>query len=184
MLFLSLMLACPKIPPCQTPRPLQMPLKPGVPHTHTEHGIERSDPYYWLRNKEDPAVISYIEAGNSYTEAISKPLEPLHTQLFDEMLSRIQEDDSSVPYQDGDYWYYSRTESGKAYRIYCRKYQSLEAEEEIILDENVCWQRASNISISAPSPSVKTTKLLAYTTDTNGREIYTLLSKTSKQVSF
>ena len=177
MILFSILLACPKNTTMSDSNTSPTPPKAEiVPHTHTEHNVDRSDPYYWLRNKEDPAVISYIESENNYTEAISKPLEPLHNALFDEMLARIQEDDSTVPYQDGDYWYYSRTESGKAYRIYCRKYQSLEAEEEIILDENSLAEGLDYFSLGDLSISPDH-KRLAYTTDTNGREIYKLFIK-------
>ena len=159
----------------QTTRP-NPPKVNAVPHTHTEHGIERSDPYYWLRNKTDPEVISYIEAENSYTEQLSAPLEPLRKDLFDEMLSRIQEDDQTVPYKDGNYWYYSRTETGKAYRIYCRKHLSLDGEEEIILDENKLAEGHEYFDLGSLSVSQDHT-LLAYTIDTNGSEIYTLQIK-------
>lgn len=147
-----------------------------VSHTHNEHGVERDDPYYWLREKSDPAVISYLEAENTFTETVAAPLGNLRDQLFDEMLGRIQEDDSSVPYKDGKYWYYSRTEEGKAYTIYCRKLESLEAEEEILLDINVLADGLDYFDLGALSVS-QDHRILAYSTDTTGREIYTLQFK-------
>ena len=177
MLLFTLFLACPKNTTMSDKTSIPTPPKATVvPHTHTEHGVERSDPYYWLRNKTDPAVINYIEAENEYTEQQSKPLEPMRKQLFDEMLSRIQEDDQTVPYQDGDYWYYSRTESGKPYRIYCRKHLSLDGEEEIILDENQLAEGLEYFDLGSLAVS-HDHSMLAYTTDTNGREIYELQIK-------
>lgn len=92
-----------------------------IPYVHSLHGDERIDPYFWMRDRQNPAVIAYLEAENAYTEAVMQHTQPLQTTLYKEMLSRIQETDLSVPYRDGDYYYYSRTEAGQAYAIHCRK---------------------------------------------------------------
>ncbi|UCD18628.1 MAG: oligopeptidase B, partial [Candidatus Zixiibacteriota bacterium] len=90
------------------------------------------DDYYWLRDRENPEVIQYLEAENAYTSAMMKHTEEFQQELYDEMLSRIKETDLSVPVKNGDFYYYSRTEEGKQYSIYCRKRGNLEAEEEIL----------------------------------------------------
>ena len=105
-------------------------------YIHKEHGLDRGDPYYWMRNREDPRVISYLQAENFYTEQKLSHLKEPQERIYEEMLARIQEADTSSPYFDAPYWYYSRTEKGKAYRIYCRRYQTLGAPEEIFLDLN------------------------------------------------
>ena len=78
--------------------------------THTEHGIERPDPYYWLNEKENPEVIAYLNAENTYCENHQAHLADTRTELYDEMLGRIQETDESAYIQRGNYWYYTRTE--------------------------------------------------------------------------
>jgi len=107
------------------------------PHEITTHNHTRVDNYYWMREKSNPEVIAYLEAENSYTKAMMEHTEPLQKELYREMVGRIQETDSTAPVKDGDYYYYSRTEEGKQYTIYCRKKGNLEAAEEIILDLNV-----------------------------------------------
>src|SRR4029078_11965721 len=79
------------------------------------------DPYWWLRNKSDPAVIDYLKAENAYTDAAMKPTVPLHEHLSREMLARIRETGESVPYPEGNWWYSPRTEQGKQYPIYLRR---------------------------------------------------------------
>ena len=107
------------------------PLAAEQPHTHTEHDVERPDPYYWLRDRENPEVIAYLEAENTYVTEQTKHLDGFRKLLFDEMVGRIQETDLSVPVKDGPYWYYSRTEDGLDYKIRVRKLESMDAEEEI-----------------------------------------------------
>jgi len=106
------------------------------PKTFNEHGYERTDNYYWLKDKTNPEVIAYLEAENAYGDAVMAHTKDLQETLFNELKGRIKEEDTSVPYFDNGYFYYSRTETGKQYRIYCRKKGSVDAPEEIILDEN------------------------------------------------
>ncbi|HYU42393.1 MAG TPA: oligopeptidase B, partial [Vicinamibacteria bacterium] len=93
------------------------------------HGERREDDYFWMREKSNPEVAAYLEAENAYADAVMKPTEAFQGALYDEMLGRIQETDVNVPYRQGAYFYYSRTEQGKQYPILCRKEESLEAPE-------------------------------------------------------
>jgi oligopeptidase B len=144
-----------------------------IPYVHSLHGDERLDPYFWMRDRQNPAVLVYLEAENAYTEATMRHTLPLQTQLYEEMLGRIQETDLSVPYKDGDYYYYSRTEAGKAYPIHCRKQGSLDADEEVLLDENLLAEGHEFFELGAFDVSPDH-QLLAYSVDTNGSELYTL----------
>lgn len=143
------------------------------PHVLELHGDRRVDNYFWMRDLDNPQVLAYLNAENAYTEAIMQPTQELQADLYAEMLGRIQETDLSVPVRKDDYYYYSRTESGQAYAIHCRKYGSLDAPEEVLLDEN---QLASgedffSLGIFEVSPNHD---ILAYAIDTNGAERYTL----------
>lgn len=149
------------------------PIAPKHPYVHQLHGDERIDDYFWLRERDNPEVIAYLEAENTYTEARMQHTESLQTQLYEEMLSRIQEDDLSVPYRYGEFYYYTRTETGKAYPIHCRKYQTLDAPEEVILDQNQLAEGTEYFSLGGFEISPNH-QLLAYSTDTTGAERYTL----------
>lgn len=152
---------------------IQPPVAEKRPYTHSLHGNDRPDPYFWMRDRNDPAVIAYLEAENDYTAAMMRPTEDLQKALYDEMLGRIQETDLSVPYRKDDYWYYSRTEEGKAYSIYCRKKGSLDAPEEILLDQNELAEGHEyfDLGIFSISPNHQ---ILAYAVDTSGAERFTL----------
>jgi oligopeptidase B len=153
------------------------PLAPEIPHEITEAGHTRNDPFFWLREKAHPAVLKYLQAENRYTETTLKHTEKLRNTIYHEMRRRIKEDDVSVPQKIGDYYYYSRTETGKQYAVHCRKKGSLDAHEEVILDENELakGQKYFRVGILSVSPDHK---LLAYSTDTNGRETYVIRIKT------
>jgi oligopeptidase B len=144
-----------------------------IPYVHSLHGDERVDPYFWMRDRQNPAVLPYLEAENDYTDATMQHTLPLQTQLYEEMLGRIQETDLSVPYKDGDYYYYSRTEAGKAYPIHCRKRGSLDGDEEVLLDENILAEGHEFFELGAFDVSPDH-QLLAYSVDTNGSELFTL----------
>jgi oligopeptidase B len=153
------------------------------PHTHSLHGDDRPDPYFWMRDRQDPLVLKYLEKENAYTAAMMQPTEPLQATLYQEMLARIQETDLSVPVQKDGYYYYTRTEAGKPYGIHCRKQGSLDAEEEVLLDQNVLaeGQEYFALGVFQVSPNHQ---LLAYSTDTTGSERYTLffLDLTTRQL--
>jgi oligopeptidase B len=146
------------------------------PHTLPAHGHTRIDNYYWLRERENPEVIAYLEAENSYTKAILKDTELLQETLFREMKGRIQETDLSVPVKMGDYYYYTRTEEGKQYDIHCRKQGSMDGKEEIILDVNQLAGQSPYCAIGVFEPSPNH-QLLAYSVDLAGNETYTLYVK-------
>jgi len=143
------------------------------PHVHSLHGNRRLDPYFWMRDRNDPAVMAYLNAENEYTQAMMKPTEGVQKALYDEMLARIQETDLSVPFRKNQYWYYYRTEEGKAYPIHCRKRDSLDAPEEVLLDQNALAEGHDyfDLGIFQVSPDHR---ILAYAVDTTGAERFTL----------
>jgi oligopeptidase B len=155
---------------------------PVAERRHTErvvHGHKLVDDYAWLREKDNPEVLSYLEAENAYCAAAMAGTEGLQKQLYDEMLSHIQETDVSVPFRDGAWWYYSRTEQGKQYEIYCRKSGTAEepqGEEEIVLDVNVLAEGESFMALGALAIS-DDGNLLAYSMDNRGFRQYTLRVK-------
>ena len=152
------------------------PQAPEIPHEIAGAVHTRNDPFFWLREKANPDVLKYLQAENRYTETALKPTEKLRDTIYHEMRRRIKEDDVSVPQKIGDYYYYSRTQTGKQYAVHCRKKGSLEAREEVILDENELakGQKYFRIGILSVSPDHK---LLAYSTDTNGGETYVIRIK-------
>jgi oligopeptidase B len=152
---------------------LSPPVAKKHPQVHSLHGDERIDNYYWLRDRENPEVIAYLEAENRYTEAMTKHTESLQADLYKEMLSRIQETDLSVPSRKDNYYYYTRTEEGKDYPIYCRKEGSLDAPEEILLDQNQLAQGHEYFALGVLSVSPNH-QILAYSIDNTGAEKYTL----------
>src|SRR5829696_8484416 len=108
-----LLSALPALATAQTP-----PVARVIPKADTLHGIARVDNYYWLREKTNPEVVAYLEAENAYTAQGMKHTEALQERLYSEMLGRIKETDQAVPYLEGGYWYYTRTEQGKNYPIF------------------------------------------------------------------
>ncbi len=148
------------------------------PHVRSLHGDTVVDPYYWLNDyfKKGPdssAVIEYLEAENAYTDSMMKGTETLQARLFDEMKSRIKEQDESVPYFKNGYYYYTRTEEGRQYFKFCRKKGSLDAPEEVLLDvdalaEGHPYYAAGGFNVSPDN------RLLAYGVDTVSRRQYTI----------
>ncbi len=134
------------------------------------------DNYGWMHNRDDPEVIEYLKAENKYTESMMRHTERLQEKLYQEILSHIKETDLSVPVKWGDYYYYSRTEKGKQYRIFCRKLESLNSAEEILLDVNELAEGKNfmHVGIFVISPDHK---LLAYAYDDTGNERYTISIK-------
>jgi oligopeptidase B len=152
------------------------PVAKKVPKVTELHGHTLVDNYFWLRDKKNPEVRAYLEAENVYTDAVMKPTQPLQKKLYDEMLSHIKETDVEVPYKEGDYFYYSRTEAGKQYSIRCRKRGSLDAPEEIVLDINELARGQSFMRVAAYDVS-DDGNLLAYSTDNTGFRQYVLAVK-------
>ncbi|ATL65446.1 S9 family peptidase [Nocardia terpenica] len=166
------------------------PVAKQVPTDRVHHGDTVVDRYEWLRDKEDPEVVAYLEAENAYTEAQTAHLQPLRDRIFDEIKSRTQETDLSVPARMGDYWYYSRSFEGKQYGVHCRcpiddaddwTPPRLEADaeipgEQILLDSNALADGHDFFALGAFSVSHDGT-LLAYSVDTTGDERYVLRFK-------
>jgi oligopeptidase B len=123
-----------------------------LPHTTDVLDHTMTDNYAWLREKTNPEVRAYLEKENAYTDSIMKPTEALQQKLYDEMLGRIKETDVEVPYREGDYFYYTRTEAGKQYVIRCRKKATADAAEEVLLDINELAKGQAFM----PSPSAPT----------------------------
>ena len=140
------------------------------------HGHQRQDPYYWMNYRENQEVIDYLNAENSYLKEVMKPTEGLQKQLFEEMKGRIKEQDESVPYFKSGYFWYSRFEKGSEYPVYCRKFGSLEAAEEIILDVNILAEGKSFYQVGQATCSTNQ-QLLAFAADEVGRRIYTIRFK-------
>lgn len=145
----------------------------------TIHNDTRIDNYYWLNQREDQDVLNYLNAENKYTDTVLKHTEDFQKSLFEEMKSRIKEDDESVPYKQNGYWYITRYEEGKDYPIYTRKKESLEAEEEIMFDCNKMAEGHSYFKLGGISISTDNT-LAAFSVDTVSRRQYTLGIKNLK----
>lgn len=137
----------------------------------TPFGISRNDEYYWLNERENPAVTAYLEAENRYADSVLAPVKGLRESLFNELKARIQEDDNSVPYLKNGYWYYTRFSAGQEYPIYCRKKGALDAAEEVILDMNALAQGQEFCELGDMDVSPDN-RLLAYTIDFSGRYLY------------
>jgi len=148
-------------------------------HVTEIHGLKLTDDYFWIREKSNPEVKAYLEAENAYADAVMKPTQPLQKKLYDEMLSRIKETDTAVPYKEGQYFYYSRTEKGKQYPFLCRKKGSVDAPEELVLDVNKLAEGQTFMSLGGFRVS-DDGDLLAYSTDNTGFRQYTLHVKNLK----
>jgi oligopeptidase B len=149
------------------------PMAEKKPHLNTIHGESRQDDYFWLREKTNPEVAKYLEAENAYAEQMLASTKTLQEALYQEMLGRIKETDLSVPYREGDYFYYTKTEQGKQYPIHCRKQGSLEAAEEVTLDLNKLAEGKKFMALGAYTVSVDG-NLLAYSIDSTGFRVYDL----------
>ncbi len=140
------------------------------------HGDTLVDDYFWLREKTNPAVMAHLQAEESYTDSVMKPTAALQEKLYNEMVSHIKETDNSVPYRWGNYFYYTRTEKGKQYPIFCRKKGSTDATEEIVLDQNELAKGQKFMSVGMLVPS-DDGNLLAFSTDNTGYRQYVLQVK-------
>jgi len=140
------------------------------------HNDIRVDNYFWLNQREDQEVLNYLNAENDYTNSVLKHTEAFQKALFEEMKSRVKEDDQSVPYKLNGYWYITRYEVGKDYPIYTRKKDNLEAEEEILFDCNQMAKGHSYFKLGGISISPDNT-LVSFSVDTVSRRQYTLYIK-------
>ncbi|MDA8198227.1 MAG: S9 family peptidase [Thermaerobacter sp.] len=154
------------------------PKAPRIPHAHVLHGVTRPDDYYWLRERDNPAVIQYLTEENAYYDAVMAPLRPMAQRLYEEQLARIQQTDVEVPVQDGPYFYYRRTEEGAAYPIFARKRARFRDEldaaaEEVLLDQNALAAGKAFYSLTVQRVSPDHT-LLAYLDNQTGTDRYRL----------
>jgi len=154
-----------------------VPPKADKVEKHLElHGDVRVDNYYWLNDKDDDEVLDYLERENDYYEKMTAHTKDFQKDLFEEMKSRIKEDDESVPYKLNGYYYITRFEKGKNYPIYTRKKDSLEAEEEILFNVNEMAEGHSYYKLSGMSVSPDN-KLISFGVDTLSRRKYTIYIK-------
>ncbi len=158
------------------PTPPDVAKKPHV--VKAPHGAERVDEYYWLRDdtRKDPAMLAYLAAENAYADALMAPLKPLQDKLYKEVVARIKQDDSSVPYRERGYWYYTRFETGQDYPVHARRKGSMDAAEEVLLDVNAMAAGKDYYAVGARDVSPDN-HLLAYADDSNGRRQYTIRFK-------
>ena len=173
------------------PPPPDAPLKPHV--VRAPHGAEREDGYYWLRDDErkDPAILAYLEAENDYADAVMAPLAPLQEKLYAEIVGRIKQDDSSVPYVERGWWYYSRFETGRDYPVYARRpagagvdAASIQdanaagdfAGEQVLLDVNAMAEGKDYYNVGDFEVS-QDNRLLAWAEDDVGRRQYVIRVK-------
>ncbi len=158
------------------PQELTPPVARPTPRVEIVHGEARVDHYYWLRERDNPEVIAYLEAENRHTEAAMRHTEGLQEALYQEMRGRIQESDLSVPERRDQYLYYTRTETGRQYPIFCRRRDEPGATEEIVLDQNSVaaghqYFRVGSMEVSPDH------RLLAYAVDVSGAEEYMVFIK-------
>ena len=147
-----------------------------IPTKLEKHGHGRVDNYYWLRERDNPEVIKYLNEENEYAAKETAHTRTFEEKLFEEIRGRFKQTDMSVPYRRDDYFYYTRYEEGKEYPIYARKRGSLDQPEEIMLDANVLAEGHEFFSIGGWAVS-STQDFLAYAVDTQGRRIFTAYLK-------
>jgi oligopeptidase B len=152
------------------------PVARRVPTETALHGEKRIDDYAWLRDKSNPEVKTYLDAENAWADEVMKPSAALRETLYKEMLARIKETDMRVPWRKGGYFYYSRTEQGRQYPIYCRRKGRPEAEEQVTVDLNVLAEGQTFMALGEHEVS-DDGRLLAYSTDNTGFRQYTLFVK-------
>jgi oligopeptidase B len=160
----------------QWPGGVKPPATEKEPKEFIAHGDKRIDEYYWLNQRENPKVLDYLRAENDYLDTMMSGTRDLREKLFKEMKGRIKEKDESLPYKDNGYWYYSRFEEGKQYPIFCRKKETLQAPEEVMLDQNKMAEGFKYFSIGGRAVS-DNNELLAFTVDSVSRRLYGLQIK-------
>jgi len=169
VLFPGVMLA--QAPATAATTPSRTPPMAAVrPHRFDEHGNVRIDQYYWLKERSNPEVIKYLEDENAYTKAVMAHTEPLQERLYEELKGRVLQNDQSVPFREGNYFYYTRLVEGKNYPIYARKRGSVSAPEEIMIDANALAEGKATFLIRAWEVS-SGEDLLAFAADTTGGRV-------------
>lgn len=156
---------------------VKAPVAKKVPYEMTAHGVTRNDNYYWMRDdsRTDKEILDHLERENTYVETVLAPLKETRESLYEELVSRIEKDDSTVPVLDNGYWYYTSYSGENEYPIYLRK-PSLDAEPQVLLDANRMSEGHDYFSIGTYAVS-SDNNLLAYSEDTLSRRIYTIYVK-------
>ncbi|MGB0896301.1 MAG: S9 family peptidase [Flavobacteriaceae bacterium] len=168
--------ACKKDKPMTITDTILAPTAEKKPKTLEIHNDVRVDNYYWLNEKDNEEVIDYLERENDYYNKMTADTKELQKSLFEEMKSRIKEDDSSVPYKYNGYWYITKYETGKNYPIYTRKKDSLTAEEEVLFDCNKMAEGQSYFNLNGINVSPDN-KFVAFGVDTISRRQYVIQIK-------
>lgn len=143
------------------------------------HGDRRVDPYFWMNERENAEVLKYLEEENAYCDFVMEDTQDLQNELFEEMKARYKKDDESLPYFFNEYWYIVKYEDGKEYPIFCRKHQTLENPEEIILDVNVLAEGEQFFEVGSVAVSPNN-ELATFSSDNVGRRIYNIQFKNLK----
>ena len=117
------------------------------------HGDTLSDNFFWLREKSNPKVLEYLKAEDAYAQTLMNPTAALQEKMYQEMLGHLKQTDMSAPYPRDGFYYYTRTQEGKQYPIYCRRKGNLQAPEEVILDQNELAQGLKFMSVGVFNPS-------------------------------
>lgn len=151
--------------------PSAPPVAPIRPTVLRHHGVVRVDDYHWMNRRDDPAVVAYLEAENRWTDRIMAPLRDLEEELFQEMRSRIVEEDRSAPWFSRGYWYYTRFEPGCEYPVHARRRGSMDAPEEVILREED-WARGHPFFQVGAWDVSGSGRYLAFAADTVGRRVH------------
>lgn len=146
---------------------------------HQKHGDHRQDDYHWLRERENPEVLKYLQSENAYTEAVMAPAKKIEEKIFGELKSRVKEDESSAPAKDGNYYYSARYEVGQQYPLHVRRLGSPTGPEEILLNIPALAQGHSFYQSTGPRMSTDHSKM-SYSVDTVGRRFFTIYFKDLK----
>ncbi|MEX0985845.1 MAG: S9 family peptidase [Bacteroidales bacterium] len=171
--FIALLVLVMVLTACKNEQKMNPPIAEKKPKELTIHGDTRIDNYYWLRERENPEVIAYLNEENAYREVMMKKTEKMQENLYEEIIGRIKQTDESVPYKKNGYYYYTRFVEGNDYPIYCRKKGSLEADEEIMLDVNEMAVGHSYYSVGGLSVSTNS-RYVSFGVDTVSRRKYTI----------
>ena len=176
LLLAALMTLSPPTLAQDLPEPPDVEKRPHV--VKAPHGAERQDEYYWLRDddRKDRAMLAYLNAENAYADAYMARLKPLEDRLYEEIVGRIKQDDSSVPYRERGWWYYSRFETGQDYPVYARRLGSMDAAEQVLLDVNTMAAGKDYFNVGDWEVS-QDNRLLAWAEDDVGRRQYVIRVK-------
>ncbi|MCM3639155.1 S9 family peptidase [Sporosarcina luteola] len=157
---------------------MKPPIAKRIPHPHELHGDVREDDYYWLKDRNNPEVINYLEEENQYFDDVMRPLAEQTDQIYQSMVDRVPDSEVKVPVQNGHYFYYSRLEKDKQYPIYARKQAASrelvdEASEEVVLDLNELAEDSDYLSVTVQRMSTDHNRL-AFLENRDGTDRYTI----------